>query len=420
MIPLQDKCRDIKCGGRLVYKNGNCEDMYISVANIAFNISLMYLYVGNYDDKDDVAWLVLDMIIDDLWHLELQTSDDMTYVEAGYTTDSLCAYVSVNFLVTFRYVLEYESAFRVEQAIDYLYNLTNQKLYEVAQNSSLERMNTDHNCSDCTLNNSVSKICSSIPKVSSNSDQAFIKRKADYTCPYVVLSQEEHYNLTRKEIISLTDLPIRRSDEYHVCVNDIKFDSLSQAETYDLLEICLTYGCFGMSTLSTLGFLVIFYKTPPMQTLPLKTIANLVASLFLAQSVYISSIGANDDALFCYIASIVQHYLWVCTYAWCVICAHHMCTVFRGIYKPRVMTTKRYIKYLCVGYISPLLLVAFFVIGDNCSCFPMEISYGGKVCFLNAGPVPNLSHLFSHVNHTYFNPEIFTCDHARILTCKLG
>ena len=37
-----------------------------------------------------------------------------------------------------------------------------------------------------------------------------------------------------------------------------------------------------------------------------------------------------------------------------------------------------------------------------------------------ARPVPNLSHLFSHVNHTCFNPEIFTCDHARILTCKLG
>ena len=35
-------------------------------------------------------------------------------------------------------------------------------------------------------------------------------------------------------------------------------------------------------------------------------------------------------------------------------------------------------------------------------------------------PVPNLLHLFSHVNHTSFNPEIFTLDHTRILTCKLG
>ena len=34
--------------------------------------------------------------------------------------------------------------------------------------------------------------------------------------------------------------------------------------------------------------------------------------------------------------------------------------------------------------------------------------------------IPNPSHLFSHVNHTCFNPEIFTCDHARILSCKLG
>ena len=47
--------------------------------------------------------------------------------------------------------------------------------------------------------------------------------------------------------------------------------------------------------------------------------------------------------------------------------------------------------------------------------------YAVLACMLGAAyPVPNLSHLFSHVNHTYFNPEIFTCDHARILTCKLG
>ena len=391
--------------------------MYISVSNIAFNISLVYLHVGEYNDKDDVAWMVLDMIMDELWHLELEMSDDMAYVEAGYMPDSPCAYINVEFTVTFKYVLEFESAFRVEQAVEYLYNLTNPKSYELAQNSSLERMNKDHNCSDCTLNNSASNICSTIPKVSSNSDQAFIKRKADYTCPYVVLSQEEHNNLTLTKIISSTAKSITRSNEYLVCVNDIKFDSLSQAETTDLLETCLTYVCFGMSTLSTLGFLVIFYRTPPMQTLPLKTIANLVASLFLAQSVYISSIGANDDALFCYIASVVQHYLWVCTYAWCVICAHHMCTVFRGIYKPQLVTTKRYIKYLCVGYISPLLLVAFFVIGDKCSCFPMEISYGGKVCFLNAGKlygldVPIIGMLLG--NLIYFGIIIY-CIHTKII-----
>ena len=35
-------------------------------------------------------------------------------------------------------------------------------------------------------------------------------------------------------------------------------------------------------------------------------------------------------------------------------------------------------------------------------------------------PVRNLSHIFSHVNHTSINPEIFTCNRTRILTCKLG
>ena len=418
LFSLQEKCRDIKCGGRLVYKNDNCEDMYVSVTNMAFNMSLLYLYVGAYKDVADMEWMVHRSILDELGYLNAQMSDTMTYVETGYMKESSCTYVNINFSITLRYALEFHSELDNEQTIGLLYNFSKPKSFIVGENSSLERINKDPNCSHCTLNNSIT-ICNKTSTVRMNNDEAFIKRKKDYTCPFIVLNHEEVNNLTKRNIISSTAVPTRRANDFLVCVKDVNFGVImSQSGTNDLLEIYLTYICFGISTLCTLGFLFVFYITPSMKTLPVKTISNLVGCLFLVQTVYIFSIGANDVALFCYIASVVQHYLWVCTYAWCVICAHHMCTVFHGIHKPQVVTTKRYTIYLCVGYIVPLLFVTLFVIGEKFSCFPFEVGYGGKVCFLNSGKfygldVPIIGMLLA--NLVYFGIIVY-CIHHTVIT----
>ena len=389
----------------MVYKNGNSEDMYIAVANIAFNISLLYRYIGDYDDTRDLEWIVLDAIEDELWHLHLRVSNERVYVDTGHTKQSPCAYINVNFSVIFKYAFEYESQSFTEQTIEFLHNLTNTKFYTLDENSTLERISQDYDCSICKSENS-SSFCTFVPKVSTV-DEALVKRKSHYTCPYIFLREDEHDNLTRQNIISSSAKLIRRSDGYIVCIKDIKFnfDALGEMGATHVVEKYLTYSCFGISTLSLFGFLVAFCITPSMQTLPVKTISNLVVSLFLAQVVYMSTIGANDDALFCYIAGVVLHYLWVCTYAWSVICAHHMCKVFRSIRKSQIVTTKRYIIYLCIGYITPLLFVAVFVVGEKCNCFSFEVSYGGTICFLNSGKfygldVPIICMLLA--NLTYF------------------
>ena len=385
--------------------------MYIAVANIAFNISLLYRYIGDYDDTQDIEWVVIDAILDELWHLRLRVSNERVYVETGYTTQSPCVYVNVNFSVIFKYALEYESQSFTEQAMGCLHNLTNPKLYKLDDNSTLERISKGHDCSICNSKKS-SSFCTFTPTVDTASDEAFVKRKTHYTCPYIVLRQDEHDYLTRQNIISSSAKQIIRSDGHMVCIDDIKFnfDALKIGPT-DSLEKYLTYSCFGISTVSLFGFLAVFCITPSMQTLPVKTISNLVVSLLLAQVVYISTIGANDDALFCYIAGVVSHYLWVCTYAWSVICAHHMCKVFRSFRKSQIVTSKRYILYLGLGYITPLLFVSVFVVGERCNCFPFDVSYGGTICFLNSGKfygldVPIICMLLA--NLTYFGVIVYS------------
>ena len=392
--------------------------MYVSVSNIAFNLSLVYLYVGDYDDTYEVELMVFDAVFDDLWHLDIDLSDDMTHVETGYTSESSCVFINVNFTLTIRHVIEDLDEAAVEQIVAYVLNMTHPKYYPMPHNSSLERMKNIHNCSGCTMNTSANICSSSLSSVSFNSDEAFIRRKADYTCPYLVLSKEEYDNLTLREIISSSAKSIQSLNDYFVCVEDLKFYVSTEARSNYLIETYLTYSCFGFSTLCTMGFLVVFYITPSMQTLPVKTIAHLVGCLFLAQSTYISSIGANDNELFCYLASIVQHYLWVCTYAWSSICAHHMCKVFQHIQKPQYVTTIRYVVYCCFGYITPLVFVTVFVIGDSCNCYPMEVMYGGKICFLNAGKLygldtPIIAMLIA--NLVYFGIIVY-CIHTKTIT----
>ena len=384
--------------------------MYVSVANVAFNISLYFLFMGNYESTEDVGWMAVDEIRNELYHPLLHNTDEDWTVETGLTTeDSKCAYINFNFSAILRYPIEQADDAVTEHLVQSLYNLTDPKQYIVGQNSSLERLGKNHNCSRCSLDNS-STLCNFLPKAIINSDETFLKGKHDLTCPYIVLKEDEVDTFKRKSIITSTANITRRVKNYIVCINDLHFQALEQMETSYLLEIYLTYCSFGLSTLCTIGFLVLFCITPSMQTLPVRTISNLVVSLFLAQVVFMFSIGANDDKIFCKVAGIVSHYLWVCTYVWSVICAHHMCKVFRGINKPQVMGSKRLSIYMFFGYITPLLIVAVFVVGENCGCFPFAIGYGGKVCFLIAGRLYGLDGLIICmlvINMVYFGVTVY-------------
>ena len=392
--------------------------MYDSVANVAFNISLYFLYIGNYESTEDLGWMAENEIRTEINYGLLHIQDGDWIVKTGVTAkDSSCAYINYNFLAILRYPIEQEDDSVTEYLVESLYNLTNPKRYIGYQNNSLERIGRYYNCSKCSLNNS-SPLCKFLPKVTINSDETFLKRKHDFTCPYVVLSQDEVDELKRKSIISSTANIIRRLQSNIFCINELHFQALEKIETSFLLETYLTYCSFGLSTFGTVGFLVLFCITPSMQTLPVRTIFNLVVSLFLAQVVFMFSIGANDDQLFCRIAGILSHYLWVCTYVWSVICAHHMCKVFRGINKPQIMETKRLFIYMFLGYTTPLLVVTIFVVGENCGCFPFDISYGGKICFLNAGRLygldgPIIGMLV--INMVYFGVTVY-CIRSKMMS----
>ena len=265
-----------------------------------------------------------------------------------------------------------------------MHNVTAQKVYQLGQNATLQRLDKNHNCSVCTLTAS-STLCDFISKVTLKSDPAFLNRRPNITCPFLVINEEQYNSLRQRNIIDEADSSARRSNNHLVCINNVNFNALEQKEKKYSTEKVIKYACFGISSVGTLGFLVLFCNVPSMQILRRKTVSNLAGSLLMAQLVYMFSIGANENTISCEAAGIALHYLWMCTYAWSVVCAHHMCKVFGKIHKPEVFTALRYSIYMAVGYVIPLLFVAFFVVGEKCSCFPFEISYDKEICFLSSG-----------------------------------
>ena len=72
----------------MVYKNGNCEDMYVSIANVAFNISLYFLYTGNHESTEDLGWMTENEIRNEMTYALLHLQDGDWTVETGVTTEN--------------------------------------------------------------------------------------------------------------------------------------------------------------------------------------------------------------------------------------------------------------------------------------------------------------------------------------------
>ena len=202
-----------------------------------------------------------------------------------------------------------------------------------------------------------------------------------------------------------------------MCVNGVDFGAERPVRWNGPTEKIVVYSSFGLSTLSTIGFMVMLCNSPPMKYLPVKMIANLVGTLCLAQSIYISSFGTSDDGLFCKIAGIISHYFWLSTYTWSVICAHYIRTVFTSINGKKFTTPREYLIYITFGYFVPLIVVAVFVAGENFNCFPFEIIYGEGVCFLNSGKfygldAPIISMIIA--NFTYFALIVFSIKYKAV------
>ena len=253
---FQNKCRTIACRGRLVYQNGRCEDMYISVSNINFNFTLVYLYIGDTGKTDDLEAMVLGMMRQDLWinhHFIPLHGSQKAFAHLGNTDESPCAYITVNFSLHGYSFKKIDN--EIIEFFEDMYTITKPKAYMMPQNVSLERSTTDNSCSSCVLRNS-NVSCFFISKIIPSIEKSFFYISDNYTCPYIALSQQELDSLKRRNIISSNAHFTRRSNGYLVCIKDVRFDSVTQKAPTCLIEHFLLCGCLIGSILSTVSVLV--------------------------------------------------------------------------------------------------------------------------------------------------------------------
>ena len=167
---------------------------------------------------------------------------------------SPCAYITVNFSLLQVYSFKNFD----NEIIDFfedMYTITETKGYVMPQNVSLERSTSDNSCSTCILRNS-NVSCSFISKVIPSVEKSFFFISDNYTCPYIALTQQELDSLKRRNIISSDAHFTRRSNEYLVCIKDVRFEALTQRAPTGLIEHFLLCGCLIVSILSTISVLV--------------------------------------------------------------------------------------------------------------------------------------------------------------------
>ena len=235
--------------------------MYTSIANVAYNASLLYFYVGDFTTNEDVEWNVHDAILDELWNMLLHVDNTKMKVHPGYTPESKCAYVEVSFDVVLKYALEWHDDFETKNIMELLQNLTHSKVFTSQWISGhLERPGEDHDCSKCKLNDSSSSVCKLIPKVNLISDQAFLKTKHDITCPYLTLTAQEFDYLKRANVISMGISSVRRAYDYLVCINDINFSNYTSVQTTPKLVKQTTTATFVEGDNGTNGQTIIYFR----------------------------------------------------------------------------------------------------------------------------------------------------------------
>ena len=144
-------------------------------------------------------------------------------------------------------------------------------------------------------------------------------------------------------------------------------------ETFSAVSIAVSLTC------SCLTF-VTFCIFEELRTFPVKLLMALCLNLILSQSFLFGSTLSSLGSVSCYVSSIFSHYVWLCLFLSMGINSVHMYKVFRSISHPS-KEFKLLVKYTCLIYISPLIIVCPIATYDRVTAFGV---YGYSNCFLPA------------------------------------
>ena len=146
------------------------------------------------------------------------------------------------------------------------------------------------------------------------------------------------------------------------------------------LEI-LTITGFSISIVCLVLLLMTYTTFQELRTVPGKNLMNLSFSLFLSQLTWLVGLAFVTGRTACKVFAILEHYLLLVSFLAMSVISYHTCHVFSKPFVGRIANTssRRFIKYSVVLWITPAIFVAICIALDETEAF--EVDYGTN-CWL--------------------------------------
>ena len=143
----------------------------------------------------------------------------------------------------------------------------------------------------------------------------------------------------------------------------------------------LTITAFSISIICLVLLLITYATFQELRTVPGKNLMNLSFSLFLSQLTLLVGFAFVKGRTACKVFAILEHYLLLVSFLAMSVISYHTCHVFSKPFVGRIANTssRRFIKYSAVLWITPAIFVAICIALDETEAF--EVDYGTN-CWL--------------------------------------
>ncbi|XP_033734228.1 uncharacterized protein LOC117323248 [Pecten maximus] len=217
------------------------------------------------------------------------------------------------------------------------------------------------------------------------------------SCPFVRLNHSEYKIVNLDQVFVLSSGFIySKNDSYIgegfalVCVQELGNQSrLPESDSITLLftsvESVLSVVCQCLSIVALSIGLTIYACFPKLQNIPGKNLICLMASLLLAQVLFILAPLFIDITHLCTLVAIVMHYAYLAAFFWMNVMAIDIFLTFsKGFAQSRTDSLQHFVWYSLYSWLAPAAIVCVAIIFDFTAIeSDSKPKYGAVVCWIS-------------------------------------
>ncbi|KAI8793438.1 adhesion G protein-coupled receptor E2 [Biomphalaria glabrata] len=218
---------------------------------------------------------------------------------------------------------------------------------------------------------------------------------ADTSTKYMVRIDldDAEFNFTDKD--ELKKLSVEEDGAVNVCVDllDSKLEELQEklqaaeaSESFLSLYV-ITVICLGVSMVCLLITVVTYISFRTLRSVAGIHTMILSATLLLAQALLLTISHVQAPSIICTVLGVSTHFMWLCMFAWSLICCFHMYTIFTAKVRTTCNTSdsrKHLIVRVLCSFLLPAVIVSIVILVDYFTSDGQRMGYGTRTCYLNS------------------------------------